>query len=421
MLDRCNYANPAPVAPAWDNNIIESPSWNREWHHSNIHAVRIDDDSYKIICKCCNQYKLIHSKDFPESLQINSNSRKLASIRRVLSVAPIEGADKIECITIDGWKLVSQKGNFQPGDLCVYFEIDSFLPVKPEFEFLRKGCYKNTEHLGEGFRIKTIKLKGQISQGLALPLKEFNLTQFQEGDDVTSVLEVRKWEVPIPAQLAGKIKGNFPVFIPKTDAERAQNLVRNISKTFYNSYFEVTQKLNGSSMTVYHYNDYVGVCSRNLDILEDDTNSFWRIANQLKLPSLLKEYKKTRDKHIAIQGELIGPGVQKNREGLKDLDFYVYNIYDINEARYVNPDERALMMIQFEKMGYKMNHVPIIGKMRVSEIARDRSEIMPSLLLFAQGKSLNKDTPREGVVFKDYGSEFNFKVINNDYLLQGGE
>src|SRR5438309_10635527 len=99
--------------------------------------------------------------------------RKLATIRRISKIEPIEGADRIVKATIDGWELVTQKDNYRVGDLCVYFEIDSFLPVRPEFEFLRKGCFKSTKNLGDGFRIKTIKLRGQVSQGLSLPLGDF--------------------------------------------------------------------------------------------------------------------------------------------------------------------------------------------------------------------------------------------------------
>ena len=96
--------------------------------------------------------------------------RKLASIRRVVEIKPIEGADAIEAIRVDGWWCVTKKGEFKVNDLCTYFEVDSFLPVRPEFEFLRKACFKSTKHLGDGFRLKTIKLRGQVSQGLALPI-----------------------------------------------------------------------------------------------------------------------------------------------------------------------------------------------------------------------------------------------------------
>lgn len=171
--------------------------------------------------------------------------RKLATIRKIADIQPIEGADAIEVATVDGWKVVVKRGEFNVGDLCVYFEIDSVLPIRPEFEFLRKGCYVKKDWLiteqnptGEGFRLRTIKLLGQISQGLVIPLEtvpEKGITRAfrfydengvhhrvvsHEGEDVTDVIGVVKWDPPLPAQLSGRAKGNFPSFIPKTDQER---------------------------------------------------------------------------------------------------------------------------------------------------------------------------------------------------------
>lgn len=121
-------------------------------------------------------------------------TRKLASIRSIVNIEPIDGADNIVCATVDGWKLVTQKSNnFQIGDLVIYFEIDSFLPVTEKFEFLRKSSYRKMGD-EEGFRIKTIKLRGQVSQGLILPLTEFDITNPEEGLDLTETLRVKKWD-----------------------------------------------------------------------------------------------------------------------------------------------------------------------------------------------------------------------------------
>lgn len=148
-------------------------------------------------------------------------NRKLASVRRVLDVQPIENADAIEVCVVDGWKVVTKKNEFSVGDLCVYCEIDSFLPMTSEFEFLRKSSYKKLSDGTEGFRLKTIKLRGQVSQGLILPVTILpGGREIQEGMDVTEVLDIIKYEPPVPAELAGKIKGYFPSFIPKTDEER---------------------------------------------------------------------------------------------------------------------------------------------------------------------------------------------------------
>ena len=136
--------------------------------------------------------------------------RKLASIRKVREIKPIEGADAIELAIVDGWQCVAKKGEFKVNDLCVYFEIDSFLPIKDEFEFLRKSSYKKMGE-AEGFRLKTIKLRGELSQGLIIPISNFNedIQKMEEGTDLTDILEVQKYEQPIPAQLAVRLKAHF--------------------------------------------------------------------------------------------------------------------------------------------------------------------------------------------------------------------
>ena len=358
--------------------------------------------------------------------------RKLASVRRIESVNPIEGADNIEMIRVDGWELVTQKSNkFKPGDLVCYLEIDSFLPIHPKFEFLRKSCYKNTENLGEGFRIKTIKLKGQVSQGLALPIGEFmdyEQDPFKEGDDLTEYIGVKKWETPIPAQLAGKVKGNFPSFIPKTDSERAQNLLKDIEKMLVEP-FEVTTKLDGSSMTVYCRANpnlsgcEIGVCSRNLDIIEDESNSFWKVARKNRVIEVLEKLNRDSGAQLAFQGELVGPGVQKNKEKLTELGFYIFNIYDIAAKKYLSPKVRESLIIGVEGLyDIKLNHVPIISTgMSLVDILGNpetREELMHNLIVKSRGPMMNGSGYREGIVFKHLNSDFNFKVINPDFLLK---
>jgi RNA ligase (TIGR02306 family) len=221
--------------------------------------------------------------------------RKLASIRKISDIQPIEGADMIELVIVDGWKVVVAKNvGHKVGDLVIYCEIDSFLPIREEFEFLRKSSYKKMVDGTEGFRLRTIRLKNQVSQGLVLPISVLNPTDTNiyvepfEGLDVTEMLEIVKYEPPIPAELAGKVKGLFPSFLRKTDEERIQNLTleyegwKNSDKRFY-----VTEKLDGSSATFYFKDGVFGVCSRNLELLETEGNTFWKVARQLKLEEWL--------------------------------------------------------------------------------------------------------------------------------------
>lgn len=377
--------------------------------------------------------------------------RKLASVRVISDVSPIEGADKIEKATIDGWTCVAQKGEFKPGDLCVYFEIDSFLPVRPEFEFLRKSCYKKLADGREGFRLKTIKLRGTISQGLALPITILNDVKFcdltfcslrsifgtnpimentdkfydlpsglrvWQGMDVTSELGVTKYEPPIPVEMQGKIR-NFPGFLRKTDLERVQNIwnqIKDVDETF-----EVTIKLDGMSCTYYYYNGKFGVCSRNVELEENEDNTLWKIAKKYSLEEKMREI----GANIALQGEVIGEGIQKNREKLIGQEFYLFDIFDIDNHCYLSPKKRRdTLKTMWRHLAdhlriKELQHVPIIEKnMKLKEFSYERhSTRLDNLLNFANGPSLNSPV-REGVVFKSNQSDLRFKVISNEFLLK---
>ena len=222
---------------------------------------------------------------------MNVMERKLATIRKISNLSPIEGADKIEVATIDGWKVVVAKDvNHKVGDWVVYCEIDSFLPIKEEFEFLRKSSYKKMGDQ-EGFRLKTIKLRGQVSQGLILPMSvfgDFGWTVY-EGLDVTERLGIVKYEPPIPAELAGKVKGLFPSFLRKTDEERVQNLTSEYEELKKQKFY-VAEKLEGSSATFYYKDGEFGVCCRNLELLESEGNTFWKVARELDLENKMRNF-----------------------------------------------------------------------------------------------------------------------------------
>jgi RNA ligase (TIGR02306 family) len=151
--------------------------------------------------------------------------RKLASIQKIWKIEPIEGADKIELAYVLGWQCVVNKGQFKPMDLAVYFEIDSFLPIKPEYEFLRSSSYKNSDILGEGFKLKTMKFRGSISQGLLLPISNFPdiPKDIKLGTDVSELLGIRKWEIAERATTGGNVVGTLPMDVPHTDETRVQN------------------------------------------------------------------------------------------------------------------------------------------------------------------------------------------------------
>lgn len=330
--------------------------------------------------------------------------RQMATIRRIDGIYSIPDADAIETAQVGGWKVVVKKGEFQPGDLAVYCEIDSWIPhnLAP---FLSKGQEPREYNGVKGERLRTVKLRKQLSQGLLLNIATIPVVfTVEEGLDVSEALDIQKWEMPIPAQLTGQVKGNFPTQIPKTDQERVQNLKAAIEG--YNStLFEVTEKLEGSSMTCYLINGAFGVCSRNLDLKEAEGNAFWDTARQENIEETMR---KTWSDNVAIQGELIGPGIQGNIYGLTHHQFYVFDIFDINMGLYVDPSTRRAAI---NTAGLK--HVPVLDPNFLLNHDIDQ------LLQMAEGQSkLNLNQEREGLVFKGEHNDFTFKAISNKYLLK---
>jgi RNA ligase (TIGR02306 family) len=366
------------------------------------------------------------------------SERQLVTVRRISSLTPIPGADAIEVAQVDGWKVVVKKGEFKEGDLAIYFEIDSFLPESdPRYSFLMKSGVRVFE--GErGHKLRTIKLRGQISQGLLLPVNLFfedfvgseydegqELSEFfLEGADLTDFLKIKKYEAPISPALSGKVRGNFPDFIRKTDQERCQNLKRDIFENNKNSRYEVTVKLDGTSVTFYHRLDphgsgysHLGVCSRNLELKLDDNdnkdNSLIRMFHDSGLSLVLSKLG-----NIAIQGELMGPGIQGNRENLKQHVFYVFDVQDIDNQRYLTTTERKALMDSLINHGvnYQMvQHVPIIHEdVSLEELNINDTD---ALLKYAEGPSINNPV-REGLVFKRHDGGFSFKAISNTFLAK---
>ena len=376
--------------------------------------------------------------------------RKLASIQRIGKVLPIEGADAIEMVTVNSWKVVTKKGEFKEGDLCVYFEIDSFLPMEKDFEFLRKSSYKKMGDL-EGFRLKTIKLRGQVSQGLCLPLSilekedemkigiskqpwgdQLQLGPYddaiviEEGADVTEYMCVLKYEPPIPAELSGKVKGSFPGFIRKTDEERIQNMTKEFENMRSQSYY-ITEKLDGSSATYYFRNGVFGVCSRNLEladpgefepgivICEDGIerpkkeNTFWKVAKEL----FIEEKLGTLEENFAIQGELIGEGIQGNPYRIKGHTLRIFNIFNIDTQEYLSLDGMIKFLEKINVDDKPLELVPIL------DYEYNLPDTIDLILMQAEGKSaLNPNTEREGIVIRNHDKSVSFKAISNSFLLK---
>jgi hypothetical protein len=354
--------------------------------------------------------------------------RKLATIRKINNIFPIPEADAIECAVVDGWEVVVKKDDFSVGDHCIYLEIDSWVPTDLA-PFLSKGK-EPREYMGiKGERLKTARMKKQLSQGLILKIDDFpqvkelydnlNLvtSDTDENYDVSELLGIIKWEPELNAKLGGRIRGNFPSFIPKTDQERIQNLTRKLeywkeySKEF--SLWEVSEKLDGSSMTVYINadDDTFHVCSRNLDLECDENNAFWRAAINQNLKEKLQTMNNLYGGSLALQGELIGEGIQKNPYKMHDIKFRVFDIYDIQNVSYVPSRMRELLCV-----GGNIEQVPIIDAYWLMP----RDITVAGLLTLAEGKSvLNEKTEREGLVFKNkVYPNLSFKAISNKFLLK---
>jgi RNA ligase (TIGR02306 family) len=374
-------------------------------------------------------------------------SRKLATITKIKEIFSIEGADFIEAVTMttNSWVCVVKKGDFAPGDFGVYFEIDSFLPQEKRYAFLDGKSNKIMNDV-EGYRLRTIKLKKQISQGLILPLSQFpEIVEPHEGDDVTELLKIELYEPqdnrPDYKQFTrGCSMCPFPPFIRKTDQERIQSFDEIRLKALNGRMYEVTEKLDGTSVTIYYIDGQFGVCSRNYEVARITHESwFQRIIRWLKetscgwgfkrrsgisksiyedmsmryklqetLPALCKEL----GIDLAVQGEIVGQKVSSNRLKLDFVDFYVFDIFNINAQEYLDVKQRYEIV---SRLG--LQHVPIINREYVLNL-----EVTPieKLVEMADGVSILSDNPREGLVYKSRGDSehVSFKTISNNYLLK---
>ena len=371
--------------------------------------------------------------------------RKLATIRKIKELRPIPNADKIEVAVIDGWEcIVNKEEGFKVGDLVVYIEIDSVLPDRPEFEFMRK--YK--------FRVRTIKLRGQVSQGLVLPLSVIRSTDddptaeytefmtISEGMDVTDILGIKKYD-PEAAQekvwwkklaVQNKVEfpwwlkpfkrikfirnwwinkhktvDDFPDFIKKTDEERIQNMP-NLFERIKNGEIPltVTEKIDGTSATYFLKDGKFGVCSRNKWLLKEDDSPYWQVANQYKIEEVLRNIAGDH-KFVVLQGEIIGQNIQKNKYHLKGLMLMPFNlIFDGVRCNYKDMEEH----LEFTNL----TCVPLWNQHFVIPKPWEISDLVE----YAKGRSVYRDgkEQREGIVCRNEHHHISFKVINPDFLLK---
>ena len=389
-------------------------------------------------------------------------SRKLASVVEIATCDPIPDTDRLSVATMvgKGWKVVTGRDEYKPGDKAVYFEIDSYLPADdPRYEFLRERCLrkfvsKSGQVLKEGLKIKTCKLRGVISQGLLMPIGQFkeitdriisddegvylqcdpesegmdipleplvgaDVTKFlkvEHYDEVTEALRPASGGNPVSADAMGKFPSEF---IPKTDEERIQNLGDYFEKMKGRA-FEVTEKNDGSSVTVFLSTEVdpenpFGVCSRNLRLkpkMESGATPVpWQIAEKYGLREKLAKANAQNHTELAFQGELVGPGVNGNRDLYTEFEWHVFRIWDIKNQWFLMPGHAQDLC---EDLG--IPYVPVVNKfMKVF----DELTTMDAVLAFAEGKT-TRGHEREGLVFKscDNGPFVSFKAVSNRYLLK---
>jgi len=338
--------------------------------------------------------------------------RKLASVQRVIAIHPIEGADAIEAVQINGWQCVTKKGEFSVGALGVYLEIDAIPPDLPPYQFLwtpKKAPLGSVPRPSKA-RIKTMRLRGCLSQGLFMPLAVAGVpADALEGADVSELLGVGKYEAPLPSGM-GEARAAFPRLVPKTDEIRVQSLPAVLLELAGQAYV-ITQKYDGTSSTFLIDPDdgTFHACGRNWSILPGE-NCYWSVAARYDIEARLRAL----EGRYALQGEVCGPGIQKNPLGLAQVSLFLFNIYDLVAHRHV--DDAELRRIANE-IG-----VPVVAVIEEGErFAHDQA----SLLALAEGKYPGTTNEREGIVIRPredryspaLGGRLSFKAISNRYLL----
>ena len=330
----------------------------------------------------------------------------LATIQKVINVQPCPNSDALDLVKVLGWQVVAKRGEFSDGSLCVYISIDTIVPETPTFEFLRN----------KHFRIKPIRLRGQESAGIVFPLSILppkhlasNEITWIEGEDVTDILNIKKYEKPMPPELAGQAHGGLPGFLIMTDEDNLRTYPDAIPELYGRPYY-ITRKDDGCSGTFFVKDNNFGVCSRRIHLKESDSNGFWKMARKYNVESALRNAFPSID--IAIQGEIVGPGIQQNKLGLKELEFHVFNIFDIKNRTYMKYEE----VVKFTTD----NNIPMVTL--INEGAAFGFSL-DELIKLANEQKYPTGGPAEGIVIRPKESftslvlkkSWSGKILNENY------
>lgn len=337
--------------------------------------------------------------------------RNMVSLKKIDDIVPIENADAIVLAVIGGWNAVVKKDEFSPGDTVLYFEIDSFLPADVEqFAFLaskssKKVIHPDTFQEVTGHVLRTVKLRGQVSQGLVLaPFAGLTPDSTQEQvDEAMSALGVFKYEPPIPAGTGGQIIGKFPNYVQKTDSERVQNLSNAFLASLDSSEWQATEKIDGTSATFLKENGTLRMASRNWEMSPEGEHAYASVAEKFNLSDLMPE-------GAVLQGEIYGPGLQGNPLKVPQVRLAVFNVDNVDLDAH---PEFALFV--------KENSVPVIEGMTLPTTIEEAVQQVNGMT-----SHVNPNVQAEGVVwwhkdgrkFAELDDRANFKAINNKFLLK---
>lgn len=320
--------------------------------------------------------------------------RKLASIQIVTEIKKHPQADSLALAKILGWQVVVRLDEVKVGEKVVYCEIDSLIPTDQDW------TPPSLREKGPNFLIKTIKIRKEFSQGLVIPIigsiKSF--IDYEVGTDVTKLLKIKKWE---QADLSERGGEKFPKIIDKTDELRLQSNPDLLEKMLGQPYYS-TVKMDGTSATYLIFNDDFTACSKNF--IKKGAKSAWlQVAEKYKLKEKLEAFP-----HLALQGEICGPGIQKNKMCLDEISFFVFNIIDIPTRKRLPFDQ----LVYYTKNVFGLEMVPI-------EQVEDsfNFKLVEELLERSKGIYKNTKNMREGLVFRLKDGTTSFKVINPEYLL----
>jgi len=321
---------------------------------------------------------------------------KLAYVGKILTLEDIPNSDNISQATVvcgSGgiWKGVVKKGELSVGSLAEVYMQDCILPKEERFAFLEKRKY----------RISICRFRGALSEVLIIPLT----VSADVGSDISDVIKVTKFEKNLDMKLQGDAIGVFPNFIPRTDEDNFQR-VPEMVQALVGKPFYASIKCDGSSETIY-WDPEMGeviACSRGLKKKPDENSIWYKTITKHNLKEVLK------DSPYALQGELVGPKIQKNPMGLSDHEFRLFDVYNIGSREYLCPTN----MISFAKQ-YNLITVPVI-ECGNNTFDMDRN----TMIAYAEKQTYSTGKPAEGVVLRNLGNvnrheRISFKVISPIY------